>query len=318
MMQKALNFMLLTACMASPAWAIETELYGSVRMGFETVNPDGEYKDYTGMRDAASRIGGKISETIAEGWSITAQMELPFDSVKLAKATTNRRNSHVRIANVQLASPYGTLEYGRGWLPYYNNIAAPLDQMNSYYSGWASFANFRKKETLHYVTPRIHGFQLAFATSGDNGDLPERHKQYTASYANEGLTIAVGHDDRGEGSYANNGVAISYTTDPWHFAAKYEEMDSDDEYDGQTFQNLLVQYTLDDKNTFRAIVSEAEAWDFGKTVYHAGWSHQYDDALRLFVEYYEEESPAAVSGVEEESGPAAGGQVLTTGFRYDL
>lgn len=57
-----------------------------------------------------------------------------------------------------------------------------------------------------------------------------------------------------------------------------------------------------------------------------GWDHQYNDDLKVFIEYYQEESAAAIS-TSNDSFPAGdgfitgnddGGSVITAGARYDF
>jgi len=316
--------------MSQPVNAMDFDAYGSLRIGVEAVSPDGSATDdYTGFRDAYSRVGVKIGQAINDDWKLGAQLELPLDLANFDVHSPYDQEDQVRIAKIQLSGPIGTVWYGRGWMAYYNYIAYPLDYFSSYYSGWATPTTFRRKQTLYYASPSFGGFSFAAGTSNDNGSESKNRNQYVISYADGGLTLAAGLDDNtGDRDDSILGVSATYTVGPWYLAAKYEEMDTDDANDGGSAKNLLVQYSLDDKNTVRGMLADVDlpAWGgYGGTVLHLGWDHQYTDDLKVFVEYYQEESTAAISKSNDSfgtsgyiSGVASGGKVLTTGVRYDF
>lgn len=312
------------------ASALEADLYGSLRLGVEAVDPDngaGSFDDYVGLRDAYSRVGLKLSQSLNADWKVTLHGEVPLDLANLEMQSPYNNRDNVRIAKLQLNGPIGTLWYGRGWLAYYNNIAYPLDYFSSYYSGWATFTTFRRENTLYYATPRWRGLQASFASTADNGSSSHKRNQYVVSYQHGGLSLAGGLDDPQE-NYRIWGTSASYTSGPWYVAAKYEQLDYNvpSVYDGDSASNLLVQYAIDDKNTVRGMVAEV-GWDYGDTVLHLGWDHQYNKDLKFFVEYYQEETTAAIGdkrksttlGSASFNAPAdSGGRVLTTGVRYDF
>jgi predicted porin len=293
------------------------------------VSPDtGE--SYTGLRDAYSRIGVKISEDINPQWKLTGQLEVPLDLANMDSHSPYDRTDTVRIAKIQLSGPAGTLWYGRGWMAYYNAIAYPVDYFSSYYSGWATPTTFRRKKTLYYASPDLNGLRFSAATTEDNGTTDKNRNQYALSYAANNLSIALGLDDNaGNAENQIMGVSASYTTGPWYIAGKYEEMSTNDANDGGSTKNLLVQYQVDHKNTIRGTVADVDlpAWNngYGDTVVQLGWDHQYDTDLKVFVEYYQEGSTAAISQAHDSfstggyiNGTANGGQALSIGFRYDF
>lgn len=316
--------------LSQPVMAIDADLYGSLRVGVEAVSPDGgSDDDYTGLRDAYSRVGIKITEEINSDWNFLAQVELPLDVANLDIHAPDDDEVDIRVAKVQVSGPLGTLWYGRGWLAYYNAIAYPVDYFSSYYSGFATLTSFRREKTLYYASPSFKGVSFAASTTDENGSGVKRNRnQYTLSYAGNGITLAAGLDDNvGATDTSIWGVAATYTTGPWYIAAKYEELDSDtSSSDGKGAKNLLVQYAIDDKNTVRGMVADVDAWSFGDTVLHLGWDHKYNDDLKVFVEYYQEESAAAISTSNDSfpvnggtiTGNNDGGQVITAGVRYDF
>jgi predicted porin len=319
-----------------PTQALDVNAYGSLRIGVEAVDPDndndptngGDFDSYFGLRDAYTRFGIKATQAINEDWSVMGQLEVPFDLANVDMQSPYDDKDHVRIGKLQISGPLGTAWYGHGWLAYYNYIAYPVDYFSSYYSGWATFTTFRRQETFYYATPSFNGFQAAFTTTDDNGGATDYRDQYVLSYSNNGLSLAVGYDDLNNGGYSIAGVSASYTTGPWYLAAKYEELDYDapSVYDGDSVSNLLVQYAVNDKNTIRAMLAEV-GWDYGDTVLHLGWDHQYTDNLKVFAEYYQEETTAAISNEKKSTflgsasfnDPAdSGGKVFTIGLRYDF
>ena len=310
--------------LSHPATAIEVDPYGSLRLGVEAVSPDGNVDDdYTGFRDAYSRVGLNVSQALQDEWTISAKVEIPLDLANFDVHSPDNNTDHLRVAKIQIASPLGTLWYGKGWMAYYNAIAYPVDYFSSYYSGWATPTTFRRQDTLYYSSPSFGGFSVSAATTNDNGGISQNRNQYTASYSNSGLTISAGLDDNtGDTADSIMGLAVSYTTGAWYAAAKYEEMDTNDANDGGTAMNLLLQYALDDKNTLRGMIADVDLpnWGgYGDTVVHVGWDHQYNSDLKVFLEYYMEESTAAISTSNDSfSGVTNGGQVVTAGVRYDF
>jgi predicted porin len=324
-------FLSSALCMfAHPLLALEADFYASLRIAAESVSPDGDADDdYIGLRDSGSRVGAIVSDTLVDDWKVTLQGELPVDTVNFGVHASSNEKSEKRITKIELSSPLGTVWYGRNWMPYYNSIVAPVDIFSSYYSGWSTPTAFRRAQTLAYISPNFNGFQLAAATSNDNGNESENRNQLTASYAVDGFKLAAGVDDNpGDRDDKILGVSTSYTTGRWYMAAKYEEMDTDDANDGGSAKNILLQYKIDSKNTVRATLADVDlpAWGgFGGLVFHVGWDYQFSRDLRFFIEYYQEESTASISKSHDDfsasgalRGVGNGGQLLTVGLRYDL
>lgn len=310
----------LLACIAFPAAnanELDVELYGSFRLAVESVDAD-QADDYSGFRDAYSRIGLKASHAISDGWSVMGQVELPVD---LANGEINDQfntNDNVRIAKIQLNSPYGNVWYGKGWMAYYNYIAYPVDFFSSYYSGFATTTSFQENETLYYVSPVFSGLQLALATSDDSGSGNDERHQYVMSYSRNGFSIALGRDDKNGTTEPVDGISASYTGGPWYIAAKFEK---DDNFNDVS--NLLLQYQIDEKNTVRGMLANYDG--YGGDILHLGWDHQYQKDMKFFAEFYQEETHAVIESSNNPSnwintppGQPQGGSVLTVGMRYDF
>lgn len=298
---------------------IDWELYASIRLAAEAVDPDLS-KSYTGLRDAYTRFGIKANFAINDAWSVSGQLEAPFDLANMQLQSPSDQTEDYRIARLQLSGPIGTVWYGRGWLAFYNYITAPVDYFSSYYSGWQTYTSFRKSETFYYSSPQFAGFKFDFSNSGEDNN---NRKQYVISYNNGGLNLALGRDDLNNATdVVIDGAAVSYSTGPWYAGAKYEIIDSNPASgfytDGREVFALLGQYQLNEKNTLRAYAADADG--VGDSVFHLGWDHQYTDKMKVFAEYYNEETAAAISSDKnpEKWVATGGGSVATLGIRYDF
>lgn len=312
--RKALLPVLLPLAISTPLQAEETidwELYGSLRLAAETVDTDGNNKDYEGLRDAYTRFGIKGTYAINDDWSIMGQLEAPFDLANMELQSPWDATEQHRIGKIQVSGPLGTAWYGRGWLAFYNYITYPVDYFSSYYSGWQTYTAFRRSETFYYGSPRLSGFKLDFATTDVNNN---DRNQLVLSYANDGLSLAIGRDDM-DGTTID-GASVSYSTGPWYLALKFEDQDRTGAADRETVAGL-VQYSIDEKNTIRGYLADAEG--VGEEVFQIGYDHQYNDATKFFAEYYDEEGAAAVNAeLDPAKYNAVGGSVFTVGVRYDF
>jgi len=339
---KALITMAFAAAVAQPAAAIDLDLiegvdtsfYGSFRMQLENVRPDNEvpgFSDYTSVRDAYSRVGFKASTSLNDDITFTAQYEQPLD---LAKGDANgplNQNDKERVAKLQLSGDWGRIWIGEDWLPYYNAIAYKVDLFDSYYSGFATFAAFRRDETIGFNLP-VAGFDVSGAYSKGNysegDDGVESRKQLAVSKTMGNLTVAVAVDDVKSDSWSGDltyyGIGAGYTTGPWYIGAKYETVDSDVASgwleDGSSTYNIFASYTVG-LHTYAAGVSQID--NFGETLFQAEWTYKFHPQARVFVDYYQEEENAAIAPERDSTYAgdwvdSSGGQVVLVGIRYDF
>lgn len=317
----------LTAAASTSSFAIDTQFYGSLRLQAEQVSPDQESTalgDYAGFRDAYSRIGGVISGQPVEGVKASIKLELPLDLANGDNSGPYNQDEDERIFKAQLQGNFGTLWIGKGWLPYYNAVAYPVDYFSSYYSGFATFTSFRKKDTLYYGTPSLGNWSAAFAYSKENGNNDDDRYQAAVTYSDEGLNLSAGADHLGgDNDSTIAGLSAGYTSGPWYIGAKVERFFSDKQTgygeDGSIAANLLAQYTQG-SNVYRAMLAQVD--NYGETVFHLGWDHHYTDSLRIFTEYYYEQEQAALSPERESIKlnwvDSSGGSALVIGARYDF
>ncbi|PCH64504.1 MAG: porin [Gammaproteobacteria bacterium] len=317
--------------LALPADAFETDIYGSLRLQAEYVEPDnepGNFDDYAALRDAYTRVGLKVSHSFTPDWLALFQIELPIDLVNKKLRHSWGQDEDIRIFNLKVSGPLGSLSYGRDWTAFYNKIAYPVDYFPSFYSGFTSFTSFRLDDTLAYTSPSFNGIQFSASTSKDNGTRDGNREQYTVSYTNNILTLAAGIDALGgDDNVKILGLAASFNKGPWYLAATYEQFDSDISghgwaADGTDAINAFAQYTIGN-DELRILLANVD--NYGEFVFHAGWELHYNDNTSLFVEYYQEQETAVISDAKQTTSSArnfdpadSGGRSLLIGIRYDF
>ena len=312
-----------------PAMATENgvTVYGSLNVGVESVNPD-NFERYEGFRDAYSKVGVKGHYNLDASNSLFAKLEVAYDSAnwKFRGPWNQDSNDQVKVAIIGASGNWGTATLGQQWMPYYNNIAYPVDMFSSYYSGFQTLTSFRIRDTLSYVSPSMGGLTLSASYSSPyaskrSAGYDERRIQAVASYTAGNTTVAAGIDDGGNYYDRIYGVAISHTIGNVYLAAKYETSDFDESrgLDDDKAINLFGSYTMG-KNTFKLMLANMDY--YGDDVVHVGYDYQYSKNLKFFAEYYNEESPAAISTVARVGEDAVdwpnngGGDAITIGFHY--
>lgn len=322
----------IAALASTPAAALDYNFYASLRVHGEAVEPDNEdaMDSYAGLRDAYSRIGFNASHVLSQDFTAYGQLELPLDLPNKAVQDPWDQDEDIRIGKLGIKGSFGNLAVGQMWLPYYNAIAYPVDMFSSYYSGFATYTSFRKGDTIAYYTPTFKGFSGALAYSDENGALGtdgdnDDRWQGTVGYTTGGLTLAGGLDDLGGMNDSKIwGVSLMWqASDALSFGAKYEQHDSDLDSgygaDGDTAMNLYAGYTIG-KTTLKGMIADVDA--YGEQIIHLGLDHQYNDDLKLFVEYYSEQETAAITtrrgGAVETCWACDGGYVIAAGLRYDF
>ena len=323
---------------AQTCLATELELYGSLRIQVESVSPDtAEDEDYVGFRDAYSRVGAKFSHGFKNDLSLTAVIELPVDSANgKIQDPWDQQNSisdtaDIRIAKVQVGSPkYGLIWIGKDWMPYYNEIAYPVDNFSSYYSGFATFTTFRKDQTISYLSPDFNSLQFGVALSHDNGAIQSNggyddRKQATISYMVGNTKLALGVDDIGGADDLRIvGISLKLSLGDVYIGAKYERHQSDIKsktvygHDGSTAANLYAQYKKN-KHTIKGHIARVD--NYGENIFHVGYDYQLDENTKLFAEYYWEETGGAITTKRGGYGNTFwldGGSAVLMGVRYDF
>ena len=343
----------LSMVVSANSYALDVEAYGSLRMQGEFVSVDsvsaanaaaGEDDSYAAFRDAYSRIGVKASKSF-EDINVSAKLEFPINLPQMQAEDPSffegfyKDNNSPRVASIGISNDsFGSLTYGMQWLAYYNNIAYPVDYFSSFYSGFATHATFRR-EALTYSSPSFSGLQFTASgvdmTDGGGTNYLDT-QQYALSYSLENFSTAIAYQDTHDNRADLLGISASYTTGPWRFAAKYEQLQSNNTVvtnKDPAIYNLYASYTMD-KLTFKALYSEGDgdtgnndegdAFFIGSS-YHLGMDYQHQDNLKFFVEYFYEENGYAIYTPDSESfNPLAGyqadsdGTAIAVGVRYDF
>lgn len=319
------------------------DFYASLRAQVESVSPDrrNALDDYSGTRDAYSRLGVNARRGIGDRLELFGQLEIPLDTANLRIQDPydqggfgRDRPERLRVARIGLRGDFGTLVYGQQWMPYYNAIAYPVDMFSSYYSGYATYTAFRLRDTLAYASPDLRGFALSASYSAAEGNrrstsrIDHRRLQFALAYTAGDSVFAFGVDDRGDTGAGNSrliGVSASHRAGGLQLAAKFEIFNSGNrapggfDRNGNRAVNLYAGYTLG-RNTFKLMLADVE--NYGERIAHLGIDHQFDDDLKFFVEIYREAETAAITekrgGLDGFNAAASGGRAIAAGLRYDF
>lgn len=324
-------FLLPLTVVTQTAFAVELDLSGSVRLQAESVSPDtATDQDYTGFRDGYSRLQARVTHKFANDVDLEVKTIVPFDVVngRFQDAWINDVGE-IRTSLLAESPKYGTLGLGQNFLPFYMDIASPVDNFTSYYSGFASYTAFRKDNTVMYKTPDIKGLKASVAYAQGNGNqrVDGKHDdltQATVTYTRGDTKAALGIDNLGG---ADNrkilGASIGQNIGNVYLAAKYEQHQSDVTdatvygHDGSKAVNLYASYTQG-KHTFKGHVAKVD--NYGGDILHLGYDYKPSKKTTLFAEYYSEESGAAIS--HEKVGISGtypeGGTAVLAGVRYDF
>jgi len=308
--------------LAQDAITPDLELYGSWRLQANYVRVDessqGEDNDFIGLTDAYSRLGAKLGFG-TEAVNLTARYEVNINSADLEFGDPSFFDDEdSRLYSLSATTDWGTLLVGKDWLPYYNNIGYPVDYFSSVYAGYTTYAYFREHQ-IAYTTPNLNGFSGTLARMQRTGGGPKGW-HYTLSYAQDGLSLAIGREDMDGLEGDTQGASISYASGPWYLASKFEN--SDDFGDAV---NGFVQYTQN-KFTYKFGVGLGD--QFSGETYHLGIDYQLNKRLKLFSEFYSEEKNYALLINDAQSasdyfgaggfGERQNGKALLTGFRFDF
>lgn len=317
--------------------------YGSLRMQLETVAVDqavaGEDASYQGIRDAYSRLGIKADYPIDATWDLKAQLEFPVNIQTLQAEDPAyfqgfyKQNNSPRIGQLTVNhSQLGTVAFGMQWLAYYNHIGAPLDYFSSFYSGYATYATFRR-EALTYTTPQWHGVQLTASAV----DMIHRQDsayldtlQWALSFQEGDLSIGLGYEQQPQSDPSLWGISATYQLDQWYLATKFEQYQTTGSgTDNPVLKTILLSYQLP-KWTFKGRLSAGDSDSTG-TAFFQGNSYQLEADyqvnadLKLFLNYFYEQNSYAILKPNAQSfdtlsafGTESNGRVFSVGLGYDF
>lgn len=300
----------------------DIEAYGSLRLHISRASVDeafdGGSNSYTGLTDAYSRVGARGGFDLGST-RISGNVELGLNTAELDIGDPSFFDDEdLRIKSVTAKGGWGTLKVGKDWLPYYNNIGYPVDYFSTIYAGYTTYAFFREKQ-ISYTTPSWNNFTGTVSRIERTGGGPLGW-HYVAAYANDGFTVAVGAEDMDGSTADTKGASVSYQSDGWYLAAKYEESTPIGE-----IYNGFVQYT-DDRLTYKFGLGLGDQFS-GNTV-HTGIDFQFRPKIKFFTEFYKEELNYAILQDRAQNssdyfgaggfGAKQNGKVFAFGLRYDF
>ncbi len=333
-------------CLAPfPVFAdLTVEPYGSIRAQAEYVTADKSSADptqddsYVGVRDAYSRFGVTATYPLSNGTTLGAKLEIPFNIQHMQAEDPSyfegfyKDNSSPRVYKLTATGDWGSAAIGKQWLAYYNAVAYPVDYFSSFYSGFATYAAFRR-EAVTYTTPSFSGFSAtaSMVDMVDGGDETYLDTtQASLKYSMDGLSLAVAYQDTYNGKADLLGASAAYTTGPWRFATKVEQLDSPTDTTigvDPMMYNMYASYQLNDY-TFKAHYAKGDITDdstafYEGDSYHLGADYQYTKNLKVFVEYFYEERAYAIYTEDSKSygqfaAPDTSGSAFAVGARYDF
>ncbi len=303
--------------------AFEVSAYANLNIHAEYVKPDKEtaqVKKYTGWRDAYSQIGINFEHEHNDNHKVRFHLFTPVDLANLEFQDAWNHGADTPQYEIYWTTPYGELQAGYLYLPYYNAVASVIDRFSSYYTGFATYSAFRTKESLVYVSPAYSGFNLGTSVSVNQGLDGDDLLNLTLNWKNDKTSVSLGlQDQQGLLNTRLWGISASHQpTDALFIGIKTEVFDTGSiggyGGDGDRSTAAFVSYDCG-KQTFKAMLADTE--NYGEVSYTLGWDYHYNETIKFFVEYYAEEETSAITaeraGSEVYDTVASGGSALAAG-----
>lgn len=297
----------ILAAAAQTAVAIETDVSASIRVAY--IGGDGHDATSldTGWHDAYSNVTFNASEDLGST-KLSYQFSLWADPTGNLDNDMNEKG--VRTHFIQLSGDFGAVSFGENWSPFYNAIiwGAGADRFNGYYTGYGVPGfDSRTTDTVFYSSPDFNGLQInasvgtSSTTTKHGATQFDDHRELALTYQlNDNIMIATAMTDGDSDAQKDKGVGISYTKDAITINANYMTTEENGASYSGDYSNLYAQYDINDQTSLRAAIGSADGYVGGN--YTVGASHQYDESIRVFAEYYSDDT----------------GNYPTVGFRIDI
>jgi predicted porin len=233
-MNKKIIAIALTTAFAAPLAAhADVTIYGYMSMAVESVNTTGATNGVNAPRqthvtDQTSRIGFKGTEDLGNGlaaiWQVESQLGNANGGTMLSNGTSaawGTRNTFVGLSD----KTYGTAVMG-----YYDSAYKRLTttdvgtdilanttggQDQGSYKGITNRGDFRLKNSVHYTSPVVAGFQGGVSYGADEAVIQnhsaQQHWSLAGHYVNGGLIVAAGYDYAAN-TYLSSGVTSGWST----------------------------------------------------------------------------------------------------------
>jgi len=288
----------ILAAASQTAVAVETDVSASIRVAY--IGGDGHdsapVAGETGWHDAYSNVTFNASEDLGST-KLSYQFSLWADPTGSLDNDMNEKG--VRTHFIQLSGDFGAVSYGENWSPFYNAIiwGHGADRFNGYYTGYnVPGFDSRTTDTVFYSSPNMNGLQISAsvgtdATSKKHGERKfEDHREIAVTYqVNDVVSVAAAMTDGAQDEQKDKGIGISYKKDSITLNANYMTTEEGGAWYSGDYTNLYGQYDVNDKTTLRATIGWADEGYVGDS-YTLGASHQYSDSVRVFAEYYSDDT----------------------------
>ncbi len=319
----SLALLCVVPTLAQRVQAFEISPYANLNIHAEYVEPDQEteqVKKHTGLRDSYSQIGINFKHELTDNYKVLFHLFTPVDLANLEFQDTWDHDADSPQYEIYWTTPYGELQAGYLYLPYYNAIASVIDRFSSYYTGFATYSAFRTKKSLVYVSPTFNGFNIEASVSVNQGFDDDNLLNLAFNWKNDKTSVSMGLQDH-QGLLNTRIWGISaglQPTEALFLGIKTEVFDSDSTEgygsDGDRATAAFVSYDYG-KQAYKAMLADTD--NYGEVSYTLGWDYHYSDGIKFFAEYYTEEETSAITaeraGSEVFDTAASGGRALAVG-----
>ena len=291
----------ILAAAAQSAVAVETDVYASIRA--EYLGGDGSDWGFgTGMHDAYSRVGLKVSEEL-DGLTISYNFEFSVDptgDMHDAGYTEKFNARMIRQNTLTLSGDFGSIAAGELWSPFYNAITwgTGADRFDGYYTGYQTVSSSRIENAIAYNSPTVNGMQVAILLGADSAtdvhgsNSYDNHKDVAITYSvNDEISVAAALTDGDSDAQKDKGFGISYTKESLFLSANIESSDATN----SGAKNIFASYSLNDSTSLSGHVGATDGdYDNARTL---AITHRYNDQIKVWAQYYTDDTIGNVPSV---------------------
>ncbi|OOZ23494.1 hypothetical protein BOW35_02090 [Solemya velum gill symbiont] len=312
-MKKSIIAAAVAAAVAAPAANAGVTIYGKVHVSIDHYDYDDccnsslDFSEWR-VKSRASRIGFKGTEDLGNGLSLTWKAETTYDFAD-GSAWDPGRNAYIG-----LAGDWGTFLYGMHDTPYkMSYYAGGIEMMGDTALDFGEhvsaldLSRVRAANAIAYVSPNMNGLTLAAAIVPGEGDNFDKGTgladavSVSGMYSNNGLKLAAGYEDLGDGDdkflvtagYTMNNVTVAglyqdYEDDKTallsvgvamgnnNFVVKYGQTGWRDGYPTSTVWGIGAEHKLSKRSTaYIGYATSEDMYDDGRSTFSAGMIHNF-------------------------------------------
>jgi len=275
------------ALVLAPVFAsADTTLYGSLRMEYDFVSPDGG-DDFDKIQNRSSRIGVKFDQKWGKN-KVFGKAEFAID-----------KNSYdfggKRYMYLGVEGAFGTALAGRAPAPYYTYVLERADFWNGNYSSYSTIdpTGDKAPNAIAYITPDFGGFTAAVAMVTLNGTYVDANKDtvdednsfhIAAGYASKMFNVGVSYQNLNSKASEMSAIGIGgdVTFSGFTLGATYES--GDDDLDDNEALNVYAKYKMGSTVLMAGYGNEEEGEDDYDT-FSLGVQHNFTKTFRVYAEY---------------------------------